>query len=439
MKRLFILQIISFTITLPLSAQEPTSIVKEFGSVMKAWCKSDDVTYRNKAKALATGEIKCLVDDKITQDAVRNDPNQLLTNGTQEIDTYLNIMDRAITEGQDYDMGNVQSHSDFIAPTAFKNEVPPNFVSASILLRGQLAYDITDMFFVRDGKITKIVDYSSDESLGKALELYSNHSYDEAFRIFRKLAYADYTNFDAQYYMVVMELKGQGCGHISKKFRNQELSWFIVQNFYANNKEAIKLSMKFPVDDTKLSYSYHSHYRDWMYWCKQPANSDRMMSYDAKSNSCGFIDSNGKLVIPYKKYKFAFPFHDGLSLVFSKVTGYCGFIDKNGTEQVPVIYQNAICDFYNGRTWCTKDGNAYLIDKQGKVMKIVEGHPYVSSFMPAGKYAALYKNESTYDIYDYDGNLCYKDYTSWSYNSSNGLVTMTNGSGSDNVQYKATW
>lgn len=190
---------------------------------MQQWCNTDEIEYHEQAMKLASGKIKCLVDDKITQDAVANDQSQLLTNGTQEIISYLNIFQDAIMQGQKYEMSNVKARPDFVEPTAFKNETPPNFVSADLALSGKLVYNLTDIFYVREGKITKIIDYSSDNSLGKALELYSNRKYDEAFKMFRKLAYADYGNFDAQYYMVVMEIKKQGCGFLDKKFETRKL------------------------------------------------------------------------------------------------------------------------------------------------------------------------------------------------------------------------
>lgn len=420
-----------------INAQQPVDIVQKFGIAMQKWCDTDEIEYHQQAKKLASGNYKCIVDDKITQDAVINDQSQLMTNGTQEIVAYLNIFQDAIMRGQKYEMSNIRQRNDFVAPTAFKDEDPPSFVSANLTLTGNLVYNITDMFYVRNGKITKIIDYSSDISLGKAIELYSNRKYDEAFKMFRNLAYEDFGNFDAQYYMVVMEIKKQGCGYLDKKLRDKEITWFIAKNFFAKNEEAIKLAAKFPLDEKQMDYAHYSLY-EWIIRCKQPAQSGLMMSFDVKSMSAGFVNENGKLTIPYGKYSMAFPYHEGRSLVVSKVTKQCGFIDDKGNEAVPMIYQNAISDFYKGRTYCVKDGAAYLVDNQGKVIKIIPNYFGLVTYAPVGKYAMLFKTEKEFDIYDYNGNLCYEGYDSWTFNSITGLVTMKKKDSPD-IQYRIEW
>lgn len=283
-KYIFVLSLIGL-ITFDVQAQQPVDVVQKFGTAMQQWCNTDEIQYYEQAMKLASGKMKCLVDDKITQDAVANDQSQLLTNGTQEIQSYMYLFRDAIPHGQKYDMSNVKARTDFVEPTAFKNETPPSFVSADLALSGKLVYNVTDIFYVREGKITKIIDYSSDNSLGKALELYSNRKYDEAFKMFRKLAYADYGNFDAQYYMAVMEIKKQGCGFLDKKVRDKEITWFTTKNYFAHNQNAVNLATKFPMDEKQIDYAHYPSLFEWMIRCKQPAQSGLMMSFDAKTMS----------------------------------------------------------------------------------------------------------------------------------------------------------
>ncbi len=60
------------------------------------------------------------------------------------------------------------------------------------------------------------------------------------------------------------------------------------------------------------------------------------------------------------------------------------------------------------------------------------------TYAPVGKYAMLFKTEKEFDIYDYNGNLCYEGYDSWNFNSSTGLVTMKKKDNPD-IQYKIEW
>lgn len=436
MKKTILISIFMIVFALKAEAQQSVSVVKDFGSAMQRWCNTDEIEYREQVLKLASGKVKCLVDDKVTQDAVANDPSQLLTNGTQEMMSYLNIFQDAIIQGQKFEMSNVKARPDLTEPTAFKNEVPPNFVSADMTLSGKLVYNITDIFYVRDGKITKIIDYSSEISVGRALELYSKGKKEDAFRMLRTLAYADFGNFDAQYYLAVMEINKEGCDFLDKRIRDKEALWFMGKNLFAANKETIKLALKYKVNEKKLDYYGHSHYK-WMLMCKKPTNSGLMVSYDKKTKTIGYMNEKGKLIIPYNKYKMAYPFHAGRALVFSKVTDKCGFIDENGNEVVPMIYQNAIGDFYKGRTWCIKDDTAYLIDNQGNVLKTIPGYSKVIFYQPVGRYAMVGRHDS-FDIYDYNGNLCYENYTSWSFNSKTGVVIMSKDNSPD-VQYKIEW
>lgn len=58
-----------------------------------------------------------------------------------------------------------------------------------------------------------------------------------------------------------------------------------------------------------------------------------VIDYD-KEYSCGFIDKNGKIVIPFL-YDSAFGFSSGLAYV--EKNDQCGYIDKNGNVAIPFI------------------------------------------------------------------------------------------------------
>src|SRR5574344_1746758 len=158
-------------------AQSPIDVVYRFGSLMQGWCNSDNTSFRDQLMKLTSGKISCRVDDQISRDAIEKDPHSLLSSGTLQMESYLNIFQDAISAKQKFNMTNIQAQSDFVLPTAFKEDVPPKFVSANLLLNGSLEYNINDLFIVLNDKIIKIVDFTSDNSIGRAIALYSHRKY----------------------------------------------------------------------------------------------------------------------------------------------------------------------------------------------------------------------------------------------------------------------
>lgn len=419
-------------------AQNPVQVVRNFGDALSEWCKTDEINIRIEKLDAANGKISCRVEDEVSKLLVEKEPELLQSNF--DLSVYLDGFQKGISSssGQKFQMSNIQVRPDFVEPTAFSKDVSPEFVSADLALKGYLNCNTTDLYYVRGKNITKIIDFSSDESLGKAISLYSQRKYDDAFRIFRKLAYADFTNFDAQYYTIVMELKNQGCGHLAKKVKDQELAWFIYKNCMGKDENALRLAMRFPLNDADMVYAHFPSYYKWILRFKQPLNSNRMMTFNSKKMKCGFIDEKGKLVIDYK-YDIAYPFHEGMSLVVSKVTKKSGFIDKDGNEVIPMKYKNAFWDFYKGRNFCIDiNNNAQLIDKNGTVLKTIGRYPYIVPSIPVGEYALLFKTEKLFDVFDYDGNLIYKDCNEWAADSANGIITVKR-SGKKIVEYKIEW
>jgi len=84
-------------------------------------------------------------------------------------------------------------------------------------------------------------------------------------------------------------------------------------------------------------------------------------------NGYGYIDSNGKEIIP-QKYNDALPFSEGLAAVNKGQKGYFiwGYIDKTGKEVTPFIYLWAY-SFNNGLARVQKQDKKWgYIDKTGK-------------------------------------------------------------------------
>jgi hypothetical protein len=79
----------------------------------------------------------------------------------------------------------------------------------------------------------------------------------------------------------------------------------------------------------------------------------------------GWVDRDGKLAFPLRKYEQAYKFSSGLARI--RVDGMWGFIDRTGNLALPAQYYGA-SDFDHGLAWVqTREGTAY-IDAKGKAV-----------------------------------------------------------------------
>lgn len=393
------------------SSQE--SIVKTYGNYMSEWCKTSDDTYRKKIDGLVQGNIECRVDDGIMQIFVSKDKSGLLSSGTSFMDSYLNCITNAIKDGLVYTHGTPVWQKDYTEPTAFndKTEAPLYFVSMDIDTKGSLNFSGTDLFFVRGRQITKIVDFKDDNSLAKAIELYSSHKYEDAFRLFRKLAYEDPGNYDAQYYTAVMEIKKQGCGYLGSKVRDIEAAWWLVRGVLANSIERdwskdrmAKLCVRFAVDETPLPFNNVNKEFYIKALISKQLFTQGLMAYKNKKGMYGFMNEAGTLVVPCK-YNLVHPFDKAGHALVAK-NGKIGYIDTEGNEIVPVKYDSGVTQFKDGKTYVILDGNLLLIDEKGTVLKEVgKGYETLSPLIVCGKAYAYNKTSKLYYLYDLEGNI----------------------------------
>lgn len=203
-KFIFYLIVTTFSVFISRNACAQTyqeKMVCDFGDYMSSWCSSGDDSYREKIDQLVQGDIGCRVDNGIMKIFVQNDKTGLLTNGTALIDSYLNRLANAIEDDLVFKHGQPVWQQDYKEPVAYtdKTESPLYFVSMDVNVQGSLNYSGCDLFFVRGGQITKIVDFNDNNSFARAIQLYSAHKYDEAFQLFRKLAYSVPENYVVQY------------------------------------------------------------------------------------------------------------------------------------------------------------------------------------------------------------------------------------------------
>jgi hypothetical protein len=98
------------------------------------------------------------------------------------------------------------------------------------------------------------------------------------------------------------------------------------------------------------------------------------------ASKIGFMDSTGKLVIPYLYTEDEWGFHEGLAGVYND-EGLGGYIDKSGNIKIPLKYED-INTFTDGLVEVAINDREILIDKFGK------------EYIPLKKYDALYTSSS---------------------------------------------
>jgi hypothetical protein len=114
------------------------------------------------------------------------------------------------------------------------------------------------------------------------------------------------------------------------------------------------------------------------------------MMFAQKGELFGFLDTNGKEVIPFKYQRVPWPtyfgeqnffefnwhnFSEGLAVVMDG--GKCGYIDKQGRTAIPFEYETAY-GFSKGLAWVKKNGKWGMINKSGKLVIPCEYDEYAT-------------------------------------------------------------
>ena len=187
--------------------------------------------------------------------------------------------------------------------------------------------------------IQAMQDATSEQLQAEALKEYSHKNYNLAFSLLQEALKKDPTDADVSYQLGVMTYKGQGCRQYKKKVRDYMTEFYWLKS----SKGRSRLS-----DENVYSIDYISGlancYRDlfdaYSGYENNPFLCNRLLAYDRKNARFGFINNEGKMVVP-QKYKFALPFMD------------------NGTTVVQ-----------------DENNNIFLIDTVGKIINLFSGYHY---------------------------------------------------------------
>lgn len=407
--------IILFAITPSLLyANKEVELVNQYGDFLAQFLATDNQRLRESIYGLAPdGDIAerekcmhCLVDNGMSKILSLDETDGF--KGDCQIETYLNkltLEKHRLKFSHSYPI----LLKDYKEPVAYtdKKEDTRYFVKMDVSFKGDINYSGTDIFFVQGGKIVKIVD--SESSIAKAIQLYSSRKYEEAFRIFRNLAYQSPRNFEAQYYTAVMEIKKQGCHYLGSKVRDMEAAWWITRgkvatSFSWERERLEKLYFKFQVDSDMLPFSNLGRNLFVSLLTTTKFMSEARVPFKDRTGRYGFLNENGEIVVD-AKYTFVSPFDPcGLAMVIKD--GKVGYIDKGGDVKIPMEYENCMFQWIDGKTFVIKEGKLQIISKDGDTVKVLgEGYDGVCSYF-FGKVAFAHnKNSNKWYLHDMNGDI----------------------------------
>lgn len=140
---------------------QSVNIVKNFGYNMHAWVSTDNDIYRTNIVNMCDGRKKARVCDEIAQKLAIQ--NNIYSNISYMLDSYLNWIEKAIDTNMSIEFSNFEEVDNRDIVTGDKkyeryaDEL--KFVSCDIKTKGTVSCSTKDLFYIRDGKISKIAKY----------------------------------------------------------------------------------------------------------------------------------------------------------------------------------------------------------------------------------------------------------------------------------------
>ena len=409
--RIAIICIMSLTYLSSVNAQQtPDKVVKDFGEALSSLCETKNFAYREKIKALCSGKKSCRVENKMHTEYQKK--RGLTGYETFVLESYLGMFKELIHNGVDYQMYNVKlEHSDMMPDGLL------SFVTADVKVSGPVNKTETNLFLVRDDKISGIYSYSSklgfshlNGSLIKAIEL-GRYTWTSGFRN----GYAIVENEGGNYGLI--DLKGdviipcmwdgiiyEGGAAFATGF-DIESKLRVTYDLRKNGKRVPLYGVNhynvdrfaFPIvfsegwavvhnEDNKYGFLKEdweeSEYDKIKYIYDGASRFVNGFAY-VKCNGLGFIlNEKFRIVLcDDEKYHIVGNVRDGLVEVKDKSTGKIGFMNVLGEVVIPCIYFESRA-FINGLVLVYKSPYFYINDKEPNIglsalrgpLKLIDNH-----------------------------------------------------------------
>ncbi len=391
-------------------------IVDSYNSNLKGFINEGEVEYlENIDQLLRGGKIKCVINNRLSKSFAQE--KQWGTQ-TMHSDTYHNELSNHHDNGTIASVGlsGYQVLIDWVEPRIKISdfEQPTLFVSAKMNVIGQQNYESNDLFFVQGDHIVMIDDFDAQESLSKALEYYKDNNYNEAFRIFQKLAYTSRNARQAQYYYVVMLIKGQGCDHISKKIRDMEAAWFSLGAYKAGHKDLSDLATKFSMSIKGATFD--------SIWLYRPSYDGRRAV--RKKGKYGIMDNSGRMIFDYHEGYCSPISPDGYATVSADGRTW-GLMDSFGNQVIQFDYYNIVPYLVYDKFMAVKDESLYILSKTGVPLRIIDGAFKEIRFVTEDNLAIVI-NGNKAQLYDFAGNLIDEGLCNVTHSYMSGEIRFTN-------------
>lgn len=405
-KKMMMATFLMLIVAMNITAQAPEKAVEAFGDAMREWCKTGDIDYRIKLNQLVGGENgtkKCLVDDKIMNWIAANDSKGLIPKtGTRELASYLNGFEEKLVSNTTFKMSNYKWDKNFTVPDALgegKNDSPLYFVTADISTNGALNILDNDRFFVRGGLITKIMSTSDDNSIEKALQLFNKRKNNEAFKLFRKIAYSDPNNQDAQYYLATMEILKRGTSGLNRIIRDTEACYWILRGREKGNADMEQLYLRYM--DKKAPCYYRLNFYKMLGDLQVPSNG--LIPFKGKGGKWGYKNEDGNVVIE-DIYDKAFPFNTASLACVQKGNKYF-YINKYNEKQCPG-FDFLLFYSFNGRFYGENDGVLEVYNSNWELLKTYKNYNLIyAARYPLKDYLLVTNSRGKVVMIDREGNI----------------------------------
>ena len=166
MKR-FILLMLLGCFGLCIYAQNSEYVVRSFASNMQSWGQTSELEYQLNLQDLCNGVKSIRVSDEIVESLAAKNGYTADVKGAYFLETYLNCLRKEIKNGiniQYSDFRKVRSDE-----TTISNTRGYEMIACNIVISGAVNYNVKDLFYVRDGKISKIDKYKEivDRTTGR--------------------------------------------------------------------------------------------------------------------------------------------------------------------------------------------------------------------------------------------------------------------------------